>query len=111
MRISDWSSDVCSSDLAPHVDAGIDRAALGRIELLAPHRLDAVAADQDVATQRRHALAGAGIGQMQGDAGVVLLGLQQPAAEMAAVGAEAPLHRAAPESGRASGRERVWRYV
>src|SRR3546814_7319102 len=31
---------------------------------------------------------------MQGDAGVVLLGLQQPAAEMDAVGADALLHRA-----------------
>src|SRR3546814_14241035 len=25
MRISDWSSDVCSSDLVPQVDAGADR--------------------------------------------------------------------------------------
>src|SRR3546814_19183814 len=30
MRISDWSSDVCSSDLAPAIDGGDHRQAAGR---------------------------------------------------------------------------------
>src|SRR3546814_13991538 len=30
MRISDWSSDVCSSDLPPHTGAGIGILQLGR---------------------------------------------------------------------------------
>src|SRR3546814_10155489 len=30
MRISDWSSDVCSSDLAPRGDGGVKVAAAGR---------------------------------------------------------------------------------
>src|SRR3546814_6788960 len=51
MRISDWSSDVCSSDLAGHVDAPPeqrgDEAALARLLL---HRLH-VGADAGIALE------------------------------------------------------------
>src|SRR3546814_11124908 len=57
MRISDWSSDVCSSDLAVGVEQGakrriLDRPALHLIDLIIDHRQPAAVADD----QQRHAL-------------------------------------------------------
>src|SRR3546814_15870138 len=64
MRISDWSSDVCSSDLQRHVDGhlvaveiGVERRADERVELdrlaLDQHRLERLAAET---VERRRAV-------------------------------------------------------
>src|SRR3546814_15264554 len=50
MRISDWSSDVCSSDLA-------DKAAISDVQTAQASRLGAKAQGQPVALQSRMALA------------------------------------------------------
>src|SRR3546814_1357706 len=51
MRISDWSSDVCSSDLLP-VDDGIARRLIDRGgRTVGADRRDAIAADDDTATR------------------------------------------------------------
>src|SRR3546814_13071118 len=42
MRISDWSSDVCSSDLFPDLEAGVEP--LGLMGFMDPPREEAVAA-------------------------------------------------------------------
>src|SRR3546814_8313402 len=39
MRISDWSSDVCSSDLLAHVHTDVERVEAGHHGLLTEHRL------------------------------------------------------------------------
>src|SRR3546814_16703808 len=50
MRISDWSSDVCSSDLTPHPYAEFD---------LAPrHGREAVAVDDKIASDKREEIGG-----------------------------------------------------
>src|SRR3546814_16028506 len=51
MRISDWSSDVCSSDLEPpHIPADFNRDRAGRVELWEPlpvgKAIDAAADDE-----------------------------------------------------------------
>src|SRR3546814_2634901 len=76
MRISDWSSDVCSSDLlrikrgAHPQAAGIDavRAVLGlfaeTVDQLAPHRLDEIATDAiELAQPLAHRAERLGIGR------------------------------------------------
>src|SRR3546814_6273899 len=60
MRISDWSSDVCSSDLAEHF-GGTDRFQVIRVLGLAADRMHRVAgAAEDVDSQRADAAGRAG---------------------------------------------------
>src|SRR3546814_13412185 len=100
MRLSDWSSDVCSSDLAAvaHLRVADAVGEVGQRGDLRPHR--GVAGD-------------GGMGRHGADdelAAVLADALQVPdAAEVDQVGraGEALLQ----ESGRASCRERVWQYV
>src|SRR3546814_14201668 len=84
MRISDWSSDVCSSDLAATTAEALNEIDLG---LWSGRNFDALAADKDWAlwnTARAHA--------------------RPP-------GGEAMIEVQAREIGRASCRERVCQYV
>src|SRR3546814_10706025 len=55
VRISDWSSDVCSSDLRLLAGAQQIVVRLGRVGHLRPHADDAVLAVEDDLAVRRHA--------------------------------------------------------
>src|SRR3546814_13602791 len=89
MRISDWSSDVCSSDLAADREDRLD----ARVPALAGRAAGRVALDDED-------LALLGVGR---------LAVRELAGQTAA--AEQTLAGAGQESGRASCRERVCQYV
>src|SRR3546814_2864012 len=117
LRISDWSSDVCSSDLVQHVERGEERrravalvvvghgagAALlhGQAGLGAVERLDLA-----LLVDRQHHGVGRRI-DIQADDGRELLGEGRVVRQLEVP----PEVRAEAESGRASCRERVWQYV
>src|SRR3546814_15634399 len=90
MRISDWSSDVCSSDLEPAVLVGDpgDRARRARLPDRGGHGLDVRHRPERRGSHGHRGWSAAGRG---------------------AVGRSAGPGRA--EIGRASWRERVWQYV
>src|SRR3546814_18957360 len=88
MRISDWSSDVCSSDLEPH--AAIDGPARARIENLRGRAGDACNGDGREVTL---------VGK------VPALDIDRPVLSGIEPGIEVK------QFGRASGRERVCKYV
>src|SRR5688572_12657878 len=71
----------------PHVDPGVVRLALVRIELLADHRMDAVAADRDFALHGRAIL------ELELYAGFILLEPHAMPAKMQPIRAEAGFHR------------------
>src|SRR3546814_13157838 len=117
MRISDWSSDVCSSDLALR-DEAADREA-EHIDLIEVQRLDEGRAAVGHAIDGRRILArrtgdagiieqdhGAALGQAIGDEGIPVI---EPAAKMLEEKKRRPALGA--ESGRATCRERVGQYV
>src|SRR3546814_12975098 len=105
MRISDWSSDVCSSDLLQHVDVVLPVAAM-EADL---HRLEA--ALQEAPRGLRHRL---GIAQSAGGsvgAHLVVEPAKQPVAgQFGDLAGEIP-QRQVEQIGRASCRERVCQYV
>src|SRR3546814_9583808 len=88
MRISDWSSDVCSSDLAGDVagvaavaGAGVDQEAAHRLRRQAPEF--GVVQDRAVLVERDDVAVGQLIGILPGG-----LAVGQGAAELAGTGAE-----------------------
>src|SRR3546814_5746680 len=102
MRISDWSSDVCSSDLLQVSEAGPGDAA-GRAEMM-QQRLLASGADPGDLVQRIAA-------QRLGPA--CPMGLDREPVGLVAQSLEKVQHRVAPlqQIGRASCRARVCQYV
>src|SRR3546814_11429484 len=91
MRISDWSPDVCSSDLTFHAQAGVDRLGVELTDervVLAAARAAQVLVEDEVPDLDEAVTTGVDLG--------------------AAVGA---VHGPAVEIGRASCRERVCEYV
>src|SRR3546814_8139303 len=100
MRISDWSSDVCSSDLGERLPVVVEVGVVdGRLERAAGDALQAGAAEP----LEEVAFAHAGARLVVGDARV---DLTRGAPEV-----REHLHPAAGEIGRASCRERVCPYV
>src|SRR3546814_6761147 len=55
MRISDWSSEVCSSDLATHaVDHGLQLLPWDRVQLKEDHRINCTTVDQHAKIVAKH---------------------------------------------------------
>src|SRR3546814_8966896 len=107
MRISDWSSDVCSSDLIDHPANAVDQAdveeaelaaALDRVVLVGQRATGAGAADERARAQH------VGILVRLEDHGIGGAAPHQPAAA-------AQRHRPVDHIGRASVRERVCQYI
>src|SRR3546814_5870930 len=96
MRISDWSSDVCSSDLLP---AGLQRDRLAVLDQR----------DDVVAFRNRRPAVTLQFDQQPLDAGLAVIG--QRAEIRRAVGKFLVFRADPPEIGRASCRERVCQYV
>src|SRR3546814_8470013 len=65
MRISDWSSDVCSSDRAPDRIAVVEAADYGGNHR--HHRQAGIGADGLVQCRREHLLGGLDVGQVDGN--------------------------------------------
>src|SRR3546814_12052296 len=103
MRISDWSSDVCSSDLPEDVGGGVDQPVVEEIfDLLQAQPLDIHRAAADEMAQPLDALRGA-----DQPAGAADIDFAFPGHRIrSAIGA---VRRE--EIGRASCRERVCQYV
>src|SRR3546814_11805022 len=107
MRISDWSSDVCSSDLG--CEAGGGKPLLEGERELEQTPVGPVDADRALASAREH-----GAGAAEVDHGAGRLGEQEPAPPHLAVGGDCAVGPAVgllgPNAGRAYGRERVGAY-
>src|SRR3546814_15041497 len=99
MRISDWSSDVCSSDLADAVKVGIGPGSICTTRIVAGVGVPQISAVMAVA----EALKNTGV-TLISDGGVRYSG---DFAKAIAAGASAVMV----EIGRAACRERVWQYV
>src|SRR3546814_11567193 len=105
MRIGDWSSDVCSSDLVANHLAGADGRA--KVEHWVPKWM---AFPPSAYTAR------GGVGTVEKAAAVAAARVPDDPApsdpgKVLALPAPAPEPQAEPEIGRASCRERVWQYV
>src|SRR3546814_13006510 len=111
MRISDWSSDVCSSDLVLHVGRVNEQREYAPVGIhhgmtLAPHHLLAgIIAARAAGFGRLHALAvddGRRRARLPADAGAV---------ELDQMMVEALEQRIVPQTGHATGRDRECQYV
>src|SRR3546814_7903916 len=98
MRISDWSSDVCSSDLQYPDEAEPEGGQASRVEALAEEQHG-----EQAGPQRRGELDGRYRGQRQ----------QRDAEDPQHLPGEVEdvAQQVAGQIGRASGRDRVWQYV